>query len=179
MSEVKRYTCGITCVPECCEDEGKDCTVPTRGDADIELVLASDYDTVIRERNEEREKARIHLEYWTKAMLERDSADRVASEALRLRIEADRERDEARAKLEEKTALLDIFVKKAGTYRYAIEKHNADCRERRMTEMQIPLPSVSVPEKKDCTYPNCLCHEATGGGETCPRDAAPEVGGAN
>ena len=33
--------------------------------------------------------------------------------------------DEARAMLEEKTALLDIFVKKAGMYRYAIEKHNA------------------------------------------------------
>jgi uncharacterized coiled-coil DUF342 family protein len=55
-SEVKRMQCGITCVPECCRREGKDCNVPT----DKDLVLASDFDRVQRERDLAREESNFH-----------------------------------------------------------------------------------------------------------------------
>jgi len=59
-SEVKRMQCGITCVPECCRMEGKDCDVPT----DTDMVLASDFDRVQRERDEEvRKHAELAIKF--------------------------------------------------------------------------------------------------------------------
>ena len=46
---LKRYVCEITCVPECCKEEGKDCEIPDG----VPMVLASEADALIAAKDAE------------------------------------------------------------------------------------------------------------------------------